>query len=145
MNAEPRDREAAYGSHGREQQCLRKDLPREIPPTGTDSRTNGEFVLTERSSHQQEVGHIGAGNEQKKDDCAHERENGRADFGDEMLPHGLHADRVSGSIFDCEILPRIGGYLIDCGLCPPRRESRSPVSDYAHSDTTFVRALPTAP
>ena len=62
-----------------------------------------------------------------------------------MLPHGLHADRVSGGIFDCEIFPRISGYLIGCGLRPPDGDARSKPPDDVHRDTISLRGVVTEP
>ena len=75
-----------------------------------------EFPFAQGGAHQQEVGDVGAGDQQEEDHRAHQGQQRGAHLLDYMRVHRLEADRVTGRAGNQEVLPGLGGNLIDHGL-----------------------------
>ena len=116
MNSQPGKGETGQRANGGEQKRLGEHLAGEMPPACADGRAHGEFAFAQGRPHQQKVGHVGAGDEQEKNYCAHKRQNGGPDLGNKMLPHELYTNCVAGGALDQEVLARFCCHVIGCCL-----------------------------
>ena len=70
------------GARGqRDQHALGEQLPHDAAAAGAERRADGDFPLTHRRAREQQVGDVGAGNQQHQADRAHHRDDDQPDLG----------------------------------------------------------------
>ena len=67
-----------------------------LPPVAAQCRANGKLAFAQRNSNKHEVRHVGAGDEQQKDDRTHEGQHRRPRLAHQVLLHGLNAKVLAG-------------------------------------------------
>jgi hypothetical protein len=92
MDARPSQGESQDRSHCREQQSFRQHLTDQAPPAAAQCSPHGQFALTQRRPHQQQIGDVRAGDQQEENYRAHQRQNGRTNLRHQMLLHGNQPD-----------------------------------------------------
>ena len=69
LRAEPGERTPENAAGKGEQKTLRQQLTNETAAAGADGEPHGDLAMTEGSPGQQQVGHIGAGDQQHQTDA----------------------------------------------------------------------------
>ena len=75
-----REQETERASHEREQHALREELPDDLPAGGADRDAHAHLPRPPRGTREQEVGDIGAGNQQHESDRAQQRPEQQPDL-----------------------------------------------------------------
>jgi hypothetical protein len=79
--AEPKN-EAKHTPSKRKRKAFCKQLPDDLTAAGSESRTGSKLALPRRGSCQQQVGNVGAGNEENEADSAPQYEQWKARIAD---------------------------------------------------------------
>ena len=107
------ERQSEAGAGEREDDGFGQRLPYQRPTAAAHRGAHGEFALAQGGADQQEVGDVGAGDQQQEDDGAHQGQQRGAHFFDDVGVHRLEAYGVAGGAGDEEVLARFGGDAVD--------------------------------
>ena len=92
LHAEPPERNAARGTRNRQHYSLGEKLSHDPRVTGTERRTNGQLAVTAGRAHQQQVGDVGARDQQDHDHAGLKQVQRPAHVADELI---AERDRVT--------------------------------------------------
>src|SRR5205807_3593582 len=81
----------------REHHALDEQLSNDASTGGPDGRAYGDLPLAPSRTSEQEVGDIGAGDEQHKADCAGKYQKGETDITNERIPERLNCKAIARS------------------------------------------------
>ena len=116
--------------HG-EPEALGECLRHQPPGPGAERHTNPELALPAERLCQEQIGHIGAGNQEHERHGAEEHEHGRLDVADQLRAQGEHGGAhppVAPGIF-----ARQGcGHAVEVGICLRDRHARLQTADGHH-------------
>ena len=91
------ERETQRASREREDQAFEQALARDAAPAGAERRPHGEFLVASFGAGQQQVGHIGTGDEEHETDCREQHPQHLADAADHGLCELHHCGRQAGT------------------------------------------------
>src|ERR1039457_6221517 len=89
-----------------QQQAFREQLPDEAPAGGSDGEPDGEFALANASTRQEEIGEVGAGDQQHQSGNGHEQPQGPLVFAAQIR---FASGGFTGAEFVLEIVPDVIG------------------------------------
>ena len=121
-----------------EYQRLRKHLDQEPPPVAAERGPHGQFALAQRGAHQQQVGHIRAGDEEQEDHRAHQGDQGRAHGFDHVPVHGFDAHGEARRVLDAVDAAHGGGVAIGGGLGARQSGAGAQPRDRAPGDVVAI-------
>ncbi len=106
-NAPRRHQQTNSGADARQHHALDNQLADEAPASGSDRGADGHLLLAAYSPRQQQVGHVGAGDEQHQRDRAQQEEQRRSHVLHHLIlqrrHHGAHvAIRFRELLLECE-------------------------------------------
>ena len=116
VNAQPREPQSQQRAAEGQQHGFGERLADQAPPTAAQRRADGQLALAQRRPHQQQVRHIRAGDQQQKNDRAHQRQQRGTHLFHDMLVHRFQADDEARCLLDSELLAQIGGHAIHSRL-----------------------------
>ncbi len=131
-----RDSRGAAGDG--EYQRLRQHLGQEPPPVAAERGPHREFALAQRGAHQQQVGHVRAGDEEQEDHRAHQGDQGRAHGFDHVPVHGFDADGEARRVLDAVDAAHGGGVAIGGGLGARQSGAGAQPRDRAPGDVVAI-------
>ena len=116
------DGQAGGAAEGRQQNTLGEQLPHQPLPAGAQSRPDGDLLLAPRRAREQQVRHIGAGDQQHQRHRPHQHEQGAAHVSHHLLLQAdhVHAERLVALV----LLADASGNHVDVRLRLPHRNSR---------------------
>src|SRR4029078_11736665 len=85
VDSKLRESEAEQCAAGSQHETFGEHLTDESAATAAKRGSYGELALTRRRTNEQQIGNVGAGDQQDERDGAHERENRRADIAAHVL------------------------------------------------------------
>jgi hypothetical protein len=138
VDAEPRQSGAEERAEAGQHQRLGEHLARQAPPASTQSGAHRQLAGAQRRPHQQEIGHVGAGDQQKKNRRAHQRQDGRPDLRHQVLLHRLQPHMPIRRPFNGELPLRLGGEGVGFGLRLFERDARLQPADHPERDAVAL-------
>ena len=105
-HAPRRDQQANAGADARQHHALDNQLADEAPASGAHRGADGHLLLAAHGPRQQQVGHVGAGDEQHQRDRAQQQEQRR--------PHVLHHLILERRHHGAHVAIRFGELLLEC-------------------------------
>jgi hypothetical protein len=130
-------------AQGGEHEALRQELAQQACSAGSQGDTRGELVLPIGRSGQQQVGHVGAGDQQHEPNRAQQHEKGRTPGAHHLLVEGHEPDPNSPVLVGVVLL-EAGGDRIHVGLSALERDVALQTGDDPEgvaAPTTGVRPI----
>ncbi len=107
-------------------QALGEHLPHETRTAAAERGANRQLALARRRTHEQQVRHVRARDQQHERHGTHEREDRRSYVGDEIRVHRLDAEVHARGLLDGELRSQIRGKRVDvCCCASPDRDTPS--------------------
>ena len=113
-------------------------MPNQHAATRAERRPHRQLALARDRARQQQVGHVGAGDEQDEKDGAHQREQRRPHVGDEVLANRLHVEVQARGLLGGESRSQLVRDAIDVRLRFGNRDARLEAADDADADVVAV-------
>ena len=86
-HAGAREQQADHGSGERDRQALGEHLPHQLRTAGANRRADGELAAARRGADDEQVGDVGARDQQHEGNRAHQRQDRRTHAADEVVEH----------------------------------------------------------
>ena len=113
IDPESGEEDAGHRRQTREQQALDEQLLNQARTAAAERGTHGKLAFARRRAHEQQVGHVRAGNQHHEADGTHQCQNHRLYVGDKVLVHRLHAHVETGGLLDRKLLAQACGDHVD--------------------------------
>ena len=76
---------AKYAAANRQEEAFGEDRPRDLPPSAAERAAHGDLAAPVRQACEEQIGHVGADDQQQEGHCAHQHQQRRPRPGDELL------------------------------------------------------------
>jgi hypothetical protein len=120
---------------------LSEHLPHQLHPPGADGRAHRELADCARGAHDEQVGHIRAGDEEDERDGAHQRENRRPDIADQILEHRHRVKYKPDVCLIGNCCAQVGRDAVDERLRLLHAHAWFQAPDHAERDVVAIRGL----
>ena len=116
INAELRQPQAGDAAEEGQHQAFGDQLPDQAPAAAADRGAHRQLALARGRSHQQQVGDVGAGDQQHEHDRAHQRHQLRPHIGHQVGMHRLDAEIRVGGLLDGKARAQVGRQPVEFRL-----------------------------
>ena len=144
-NPHPRQQQTNHCTGRRQDQCLAQQRTHQPPPAPPQSRAHRKFPLTQRSSHEQKIRHVGACDQQQEDRRTHQRQDRRAHIRDQVLSKRFQIDVVPRCSRDHVVLAILCRDLIGGLLCLLHAHAGTQPADGTDTELIAVRRIVVQP
>ena len=125
-------------SAGGDHQTFGEHLTDQLSTARTDCGADSELPAASGGANNQQVRHVGAGNQQHEGHRAHERHDRGPDVADQVVEHRYHVEVQAGSLLDWKVLAEIGGNAVGDELRPLDAHSWLEPAEHAEHDVVPV-------
>jgi hypothetical protein len=87
------EQQPANPAEPRQQQALRHQLRRDLPASGSDRRADGDLAASAEGARQQQIGHVGARDQQQAAHRGQQHQQRRTDVASDILDQRLRSQR----------------------------------------------------